>query len=136
MNITLWVLQVLLAMAFLAHGLFFLSPPAQIVDYVDSLIPPGFRIFIGVAELLAAVGLIVPGVTRNLPWLVSAAAAGLMTVMIGASTLHAVRGELTFAITTFILFVVATFIAYMRWKVMPIAPRARTVRPIPPGAFW
>ena len=37
---------------------------------------PAFRIFLGVAEVLAAVGLTLPGITRILPWLVSCAAAG------------------------------------------------------------
>jgi len=123
MNIMLWVLQVVLSVAFLAHGWLFLSPPAEMVELINSLISPAFRVFIGVAEVLAAVGLILPGVTRILPWLVSCAAAGLMIVMISATILHATRGELTSAITTAVLFLMATFVAYMRWKVMPIPPR-------------
>ena len=46
-----------------------------------------------------------------------------MVVMIGATILHTTRGELSSAITTAILFVVVTFVAYMRWKVKPILPR-------------
>ena len=60
MNMTLWVLQILLAVAFLAHGSFFLFPPAEVVDLMNTSIPPAFRIFIGVAEVLAAVGLTLP----------------------------------------------------------------------------
>jgi uncharacterized membrane protein YphA (DoxX/SURF4 family) len=123
MNILLWVLQVLLAVAFLAHGWLFLAPPAEMVEQMNSSIPPALRIFIGVAEVLAAVGLIVPGVTRILPWLVSCAAAGLMIVMMSATIFHTTRGELTSALTTAALFVVVAFVAYMRWKVMPIPPR-------------
>jgi uncharacterized membrane protein YphA (DoxX/SURF4 family) len=126
MSIMLWVLQVLLAVAFLAHGLLFLVPPAEMVEQMNSAIQPGFRIFIGVAEVLAAFGLIVPGVTRILPWLVPCAAAGLMIVTISATIFHTARGEVTSAITTAILFVVVTFVAYMRWKVMPILPRRVT----------
>jgi hypothetical protein len=48
----------------------------------------------------------------------------LIVVMIGATALHAVRGELSSAISTTLLFVAATFVAYMRWKVRPIAPRS------------
>ena len=88
----------------------------------STAIPPAFRIFIGVAEVLAAVGLVVPGVARILPWLVSWAAAGLMGVMIGATILHTRRGEVSSAIITAVLFVVTTFVAYMRWKVLPIRP--------------
>jgi putative oxidoreductase len=123
MNILLWVLQALLAVAFLAHGWIFLFPPPDMVELMNSSIRPGFRLFIGVAEVLAAVGLILPGVTRVQPWLVACAAAGLMIVMISATIFHLTRGELTSAITTAILFAVVTFVAYMRWKVRPIVRR-------------
>jgi len=122
MNIMLWVLQVLLALAFLAHGLLFLFPPAEMLELMK-FIPTAFRIFLGVAEVLAAVGLTLPGITRILPSLVSWAAAGVMIVMISATIFHIARGEISSAITTAILLMVATFVAYMRWKVMPIVPR-------------
>ncbi len=76
------------------------------------------------AEVLAAVGLTLPAITRVQPWLVSCAAAGLTIVMIGATVLHIARGEVSSAIITAILLVMATFVAYMRWKVLPILPRA------------
>ena len=82
MNVLLWVLQALLAVAFLAHGWLFLFPPAEMVDLMNAVIPPAFRMFIGVAEVLAAVGLTLPGITRVLPWLIPWAAAGLMIVML------------------------------------------------------
>ena len=93
MNILLWVLQVLLALAFFAHGWLFLFPPAAIVEQMNASLPRGFQLFLGVAEVLAAVGLTLPGVTRILPWLVSCAAAGVMIVMISATvfTLRAVK---------------------------------------------
>ena len=125
MNVTLWVLQVVLAVAFFAHGWVFLFPPAETVDLMNASIAPAFRIFIGVAEVLAAVGLTLPGITRILPWLIPWAAAGLMIVMLGATILHGMRGEVGSAMTTAILFIVATFVAYMRWKVNPILPRSR-----------
>jgi hypothetical protein len=123
MNITLWVLQALLAIAFLAHGWLFLSPPADMVALMNSVIPPAFRIFIGVAEVLAAVGLTLPGITRILPWLIPSAAAGLMIVMTAATVFHILRGEVTSALTTTVLLALVTFVAYMRWKVLPIEPR-------------
>jgi hypothetical protein len=43
--------------------------------------------------------------------------------MIGATTFHLSRGENSSAITTIILLTMATFVAYMRWKVKPIVPR-------------
>ena len=63
------------------------------VEMMNSTIGPRFRIFIGVAEVLAAVGLTLPGITRTLPWLISLAAAGLMIVMVSATVFHIMRGD-------------------------------------------
>jgi hypothetical protein len=123
MNILLWVLQVLLALAFFAHGGLFLFPPAAMVDQMNAALPRWFQLFIGVAEVLAALGITLPGVARIQPWLVSSAAVGIMIVMISATIFHLMRGELSSAITTFLLLAVATFVAYMRWRVAPIRPR-------------
>jgi putative oxidoreductase len=123
MNTTLWVLQVLLAVVFLAHGLFLLVPPASMIDQMNVAMSPAFRVFIGVSEVAAAIGLTVPGLTRLLPWLVPAAAAGLMVVMISATVFHVARGELTSAATTAILLAMASFVAYKRWREHPILPR-------------
>ena len=73
MNITLWVLQVLLAAAFLAHGWLFLTPPPDIAVQMNASLPRWVQLFLGVAEVLLAV---------------------------------------------------ATFVAYMRHRVMPIRARA------------
>jgi uncharacterized membrane protein YphA (DoxX/SURF4 family) len=123
MNVLLWVLQVFLAVAFLAHGWLFLFPPAAMIDQMNASLARGFQLFLGVAEVLAAVGLTLPGVTRIRPWLVSCAAAGLMIVMISATIFHVARGEVSSAIITAVLLLVATFVAYMRWRVVPIRPR-------------
>lgn len=123
MNITLWVLQVLLALAFFAHGWLMLFPPPEILAMMNEAYPRPLGLFIGVAEVLAAIGLIVPGLTRIMPGLVSAAAAGLAIVMICATTFHAVRGEWSSAATTAILLAMTAWVAYARWRVKPIAPR-------------
>jgi len=124
MNIFLWILQILLAAAFAAHGWLFLAPPPDMLKLMNEMLNPNFRLFLGGAEVLAAIGLILPGVTRILPWLISLAAVGLMIVMISATILHTTRGEISSAVTTAILFVLVTFVAYMRWKVKPIQARA------------
>jgi hypothetical protein len=126
MNITLWVLQVLLALAFFAHGCLFLFPPASIVDQMNASLPRWFQLFLGVAEILAAVGLTLPGIARVQTWLVSCAAAGIMIVMICATVYHVARGEVGSAVTTVVLLAMATFVAYMRWRVAPIQPRRVT----------
>ena len=123
MNIVLWVLQVLLALAFFAHGGLLLFPPPAIAELMNASLPRWFQLFLGVAEILAAVGLTLPGAARVQPWLVPCAAAGVMIVMICATIFHMVRGEVSSAITTVVLLAMATYIAYMRWRVIPIRPR-------------
>lgn len=114
---------ILLAAAFAAHGAFMIAPPAEMLEMINSQLGENFRLFLGVAEVLAALGLILPGITRILPQLIALAAAGLMIVMVSATGLHLYRNEISSAVTTAILFIMATFVAYMRWKVKPIQPR-------------
>jgi hypothetical protein len=128
MNIVLWILQVLLAAAFLAHGLLFLNPPAEIAVQMDASLPRWFQVSLGVAEVLAAVGLILPAATRIMPWLVTWAAAGIMIVMVCATVWHVARNEISSAAVTLVLLAMASFVAYMRHRVLPIPPR-RAVRP-------
>ena len=123
MNIVLWVLQLLLAAAFAAHGWLFLSPPPEIVEQMNAALPRWFQLFLGVAEVLAAVGLTLPGLTRIMPWLVAWAADGVVIVSASATVYHLTRGELSSAAITFVLLVLATFVAYMRHRVLPIGVR-------------
>ena len=123
MNIVLWVLQVLLAVAFFAHGWLFLSPPPAIAAQMNASLPRWFQLFLGVAEVLAAVGLTLPGLTRIMPWLVTWAAGGIMIVMVSATAYHLMRGEFSSAAITFLLLVMATYVAYMRHRVLPIGVR-------------
>ena len=123
MNVLLWVLQVLLALAFFAHGCLFLFPPATIVEQMNASLPRWFQLFLGVAEVLAAIGLTLPGLTRIQPWLVSCAAAGVMIVTISATAYHVMRVEFSSAAITLVLFMMATFLAYMRHRVVPIGAR-------------
>jgi len=124
MNILLWVLQALLAAAFLAHGVLLLAPPPDIAALMYASLPRWFWLFLGVAEVAAAIGITVPGVTRILPGLVPSAAAGIMFVMISATIWHVVRGEISSAFITLVLLAMATFVAYMRWRVAPIRARS------------
>ena len=124
MNILLWVLQALLAAAFLAHGLLLLMPPAEIAAQMNAALPRSFWVFLGVAEVAAAIGITLPGATRIQPWLVPAAAAGIMFVMVSATIWHVVRGEISSAVITLVLLVMATYVTYMRWRVHPIRSRS------------
>ena len=124
MNILIWVLQVLLALAFFAHGWMFLFPPAAIAAQMNASLPRWFTLFLGVAEILAAFGLIIPGVTRIMPWLVPAAAVGIMMVLGSATVYHFIRNEISSGFITLVMLVLATAVAYYRWKVLPIRPRS------------
>ena len=123
MNIILWILQILLAVAFAAHGMLFLAPPPELLVEMDKMLPTWFRLFLGVAEILAAIGLTLPGITRIRPKLIPLAAVGIMIVMISATVLHITRGEYSSAATTAVLLVLSIVVAYMRWKIKPIMAR-------------
>ena len=123
MNRVLWVLQVLLAAVFLAHGYILLFPPAAIVEQMNATLPRWFSLFVGVAEVLAAVGLTLPGATRIMPWLVTWAAGGIMIVMVSATAYHLMRSEWGSAATTLVLLAMASYVAYKRHGVLPIAAR-------------
>jgi len=123
MNILLWVLQALLAVVFLAHGGLLLAPPPEIAAQMNASLPRWFQLFLGLAELLAAVGLILPGLARVQPWLVAWAAGGIMIVMVCATGWHLVRGEMSSAAITLVLLAMATFVGYTRLRVLPIGAR-------------
>ena len=123
MNILLWLMQVLLAVAFFAHGLLVLMPPPEIAAQMLASLPRWFWLFLGVAEIMAAVGITLPGLTRVLPWLVSWAAGGIMIVMVSATIWHLVRSEFSSAVITFVLLILATLVWHMRRRTHAIAPR-------------
>jgi uncharacterized membrane protein YphA (DoxX/SURF4 family) len=114
MNIVLWILQILLAVAFFAHGWLLLWPPADIAAQMNAELPRWFWIFLGIAEIAAAIGITLPGATRILPWLVVWAAAGIAFVMVAATIWHIVRGEISSALITFVLLGMAVYVAWMR----------------------
>ena len=77
--------------------------------------PTPFVRFIGVAELLAAIGLILPAVTGLASWLVAAAAAGLVIVQLSAAIFHSGRKEWQIIGGNIILLLLAAFIILGRW---------------------
>jgi len=123
MNLVLWILQVLLAAAFFAHGWMMLAPSPEIAAQMNAMLTRWFSLFIGVSEVLAAIGLTLPGLTRIHPWLVTWAAVGIMIVMVSASVLHVARNEIPQALITLLLLAMATFVAYARHRLVPIRAR-------------
>ncbi len=123
MKVVLWVLQGLLALQFLFHGYIMLMPPPELLDIMNAQFSPAFRIFVGAAESLGALGLILPGLTRIAPRLTVWACRGLMIVAGSAAGLHLSRGETSSAVITFVLFVLLGFVAYMRAARLPLPSR-------------
>ena len=86
-----------------------------------SAVPQGLFVFIGIAEFLGGVALIVPAMTGIKPKLTPLAAAGLAVIMVLAAGFHIARGEYLFFVTmNLLLGGVAAFIAYGRWVVRPL----------------
>src|SRR5258706_7938778 len=85
LNIALWILQLLLAVAFLLHGWLMVAPPAELVAMINAQLGAGFRIFIGVAELLAGAGLVFSRVSPAPPLFSALGAAGGMVGLGGAT---------------------------------------------------
>jgi uncharacterized membrane protein len=131
-NALLWIGQVLFGVYFIAVGIMhFVVPeglPAQLAWMYDLSEPA--HIAAGTAEILGGLGLILPGLTRIWPWLTPLAAAGLIVVMVGAAVWHAGRGEVQNLGVNLANVVVLALIAYGRWRVRPLEPRA----PAPSGA--
>ena len=81
------------------------------------------HIFSGTAEILGGLGLILPAVTKIQTRLVPLAASGLVLVMIGAMVWHIQRGEYSNIFMNFILAALVGFVAYGRWKLVPLQDR-------------
>jgi uncharacterized membrane protein YphA (DoxX/SURF4 family) len=124
-NTVLWVVQVLLAALFVFSGIMKFVMPVEVMTKGSSL-PGWFFHFIGVAEFLGGIGLIVPWLTRIAPKLTPIAAAGLLIIMIGATTITASAGLATAAVP-FVAGLLCLFVAYSRWKDAPQRASSRAV---------
>jgi uncharacterized membrane protein YphA (DoxX/SURF4 family) len=126
-NVLAWVLQGLLALIFLFHGILYSLGPEPMVRGMREqggwppAIPAWFRVFIGVAEILAAIGLILPSATHVLPGLTPLAAGGLAIVMVGAIVYHARRGEYQMVAAVAVLLVLVALTGFLRWMTVPIS---------------
>jgi uncharacterized membrane protein YphA (DoxX/SURF4 family) len=134
MNITLWILQVLLAAVFAAHGWMLVAPPPELIEIMNQEMGVPFRLVLGIAEMLGAVGILLPGITRVMPRLTEVSAACFAFVSVSATVWHVVRGETSSALITTALLVVTALVAYGRWRVRPIQPRASAARRSPSPA--
>ena len=127
MNIVLWILQALLALVFLFAGGTKLVLPIDVLTGMGSpnqVHLPGllFRV-IGVFEVLGGLGLILPGLFRIKTGLTPLAAAGLVIIMIGAVVVSIMGDGVAAAIVPLVTGLIATFIAYGRWRLAPLRER-------------
>jgi hypothetical protein len=123
LNIALWIVQVLLALLFLfAGGAKLVWPPEKLAGPVA--LPLLFIRFIGVAEVLGAAGLILPSLLRISPGLTPLAALGLVLIMIGAVAVTLIGGMIGPALLSLVVGLLAAFVAYGRWRLAPIPPKA------------
>jgi hypothetical protein len=126
LHVSLWIVQVLLAAAFGMAGVMKTTVP--IVELARKMVWPGgvpaaLVRFIGVSELAAALGLVLPAATRVRPILTPIAAGGLVLVMALAAAFHLSRGEAQMLPINLILGALAAFVAWGRAKKAPISAR-------------
>ncbi|MGB8508152.1 MAG: DoxX family protein [Pyrinomonadaceae bacterium] len=129
MTYALWIVQVLLALLFLFAGgmKLVISPDVLASMGSPNQIPlPGLFVrFIGVVEVLGALGLLLPGLLRIKPWLTPLAAAGLVVIMIGATALTVAADGITAAVIPLVVGLLAAFVAYSRWRLAPHPARIK-----------
>ncbi len=118
MNIVLWIIQGLLAALFIFAGGTKLVLPIEEMTK-DSAMPGWFLRFIGVAEILGALGLIFPWLLRIRPGLTPLAAAGLVVIMIGATLTTLMTADAAMASFPLVVGIFCAFVGYGRWRWAP-----------------
>jgi uncharacterized membrane protein YphA (DoxX/SURF4 family) len=127
MNIVLWILQGVIAMMFGMAGFMKLSKSrnelqkaGENMKWTEDISDRNVKL-IGLLEVLAALGLILPSITGLMTWLTPVAAIGLSLTMIGAMVLHIRRQDGAKAIAmNFMLMIMAAFIAFGRFAILPV----------------
>ena len=122
MNTAIWIAQILLFLVFAGSGLSKLLQPYEKVAaqmaYVNDFTPDSMRA-IGTLEFLGAIGTVLPAWTGIFPWLTPLAAFGLAVNMGGAMSTHLRRKEYTMIIVNLVLLILAGFVVYGRWVLVP-----------------
>ena len=117
MNVVIWIVQILLALLFLLAGVMKVTQPAEklkksmpwVDDYTSQVK------LIGTAEILAALGIVLPAWTGIAPILTPIAATGLAVIMVLAARTHARRKEFKSLPVNAVLFALAAFVAITRF---------------------
>ena len=121
MNLTLWIIAGLLSVAYLIGGggklilskekIAATTPSAGWVEDFSA----GSIKAIGVLEVLAAVGLVLPAALDIAPVLVPLAALGLVLLMVGAVITRLRRHEAKFMVADLVYLALAGFVAWGRF---------------------
>jgi uncharacterized membrane protein YphA (DoxX/SURF4 family) len=124
MNLALWIIAIVLAVAFVGSGLLkIVRTKDQLVasgmGWAQDFSPSTIRL-IGSAEILGAIGLILPAALHIAPILVPLAAVGLALVMVGAAAVHARRKEWPFVAVNAMLLALAVIVAWGRFGSYPL----------------
>jgi uncharacterized membrane protein YphA (DoxX/SURF4 family) len=123
LNLILWILQILLAVAFVGAGIAHITRrdnPSRGMEWVQA-VPVGTMTTISVLEILGGIGVVLPAATRILPVLTPIAASLLALLMLFAAVFHVRRpGEMQNVLVNVILGLLALFVAYGRFVLEPI----------------
>lgn len=115
MNILLWIVQILLALLYLMSGVMkFIMPYPDMIKDQPVVLPYWFILFIGVCEILGAIGLVVPWLTKIKPGLTPLAASLLVIIMVGATILTAIGPMAPTAVVPAVAGLLCAFVAWGR----------------------
>jgi len=128
MKYVLWIIQILLGLLFLFAGGSKLVMSIETMQELarqsgQSPLPGMLLRFIGLAELLGGLGLILPSLLGIKPGLTPLAAVGLLIIMIGATAITMSSGDVSAGVFPLVVCVLLAFLAYGRWRLAPISPR-------------
>lgn len=123
MNVALWIIQILLALLFLFAGGTKLVLSLEVLKSMGSpnqvQLPGLFLRFIGVCEVLGALGLVLPGLLRIRQGLTPLAAVGLVIITIGATVVTVIGDGVGPALFPLVVCLLLAFVAYGRWRLVP-----------------
>jgi uncharacterized membrane protein YphA (DoxX/SURF4 family) len=122
MNTGLWMVQVLLAFAFLYSGVrkTLLYEQNRAGSTFMQVTPKQTVMIVGVLEVLGGIGVILPAVTGILPWLSPVAAIGLLLTMLGAMVFNVQHKRVGEMVANIIILILAAFVIVGRFDVIPL----------------
>lgn len=120
LSIALWIVQILLAAFYGFAGFTKVSTaPADLVTMGMAYaadVPAALLLFVGTAEILGALGLLLPGLTKIKPILTPLAAVGLSVIQVLAMILHLMRGEMSVLPMNLVLLALSVFVVWGRMR--------------------